>query len=123
MYTISLKHCFLLTLASGRWRSELHTLGVSDGLVKLSKTEVILRTTPGFLAKTQAAGSIAAPISIKALINLTGSDPQEVALCPVRAIHIYPAQSPGGTEICVFSFPYHHPKNQTAPQLIFPIGL
>ena len=34
-------------------------------------------------------GSVAAPISIKALSNLTGSDPQEVALCPVRALRWY----------------------------------
>ena len=86
---LTYKTVFLLALASGRRRSELHALGVSDGLVKLSKTEVVLRTTPGFLAKNQVAGSVAAPITIKALSNLTGSDPQEVTLCPVRAIRWY----------------------------------
>ena len=86
---LTYKTVFLLALASGRRRSELHALGVSDGLVKLSKTEVVLRTTPGFLAKNQVAGSVATPITIKALSNLTGSDPQEVTLCPVRAIRWY----------------------------------
>ena len=86
---LTLKTVFLVALASGRRRSEIHALGVSNGLLKLSKTEAVLRTSPGFLAKNQAAGSVAAPITIKALGDFTGPDPPEVALCPVRALRWY----------------------------------
>ena len=45
---LTFKTVFLLALASGRRRSEIHALGVSDGLIKFSKTEAVLRTSPGF---------------------------------------------------------------------------
>ena len=61
---LTLKTVFLLALASGRRRSEIHALSVSDGLLKVSKTEAVLRTSPGFLAKNKVVGSVAAPISI-----------------------------------------------------------
>ena len=86
---LTYKTVFLLALASGRRRSEIHALSVEKDLLLLSKDEAILRTRPGFLAKNQVLGSVASPISIKALDHLVGPEPTERYLCPVRALRWY----------------------------------
>ena len=86
---LTFKTAFLLALASGSRRSEIHAFGVSAGLLTISKTEVVLRTSPGFLYKNQVLGSVPEPVSVKALDTLTGPDPQERFLCPVRSLRWY----------------------------------
>lgn len=77
------KTVFLLALASGRRRSELHALSFSD--VQFSEHSVSLSTFPGFLAKNQLPSVPSSPIDIPAL---EGEDSNPL-LCPVRAIRIY----------------------------------
>ena len=89
MKALTYKTVFLLALASGRRRSELHALSTEKGLLRLSKEEAVLRTRPGFLAKNQVLGSVSSPISIKALDHIVGPEPEERYLCPVRALRWY----------------------------------
>ena len=86
---MTLKTVFLLALASGRRRSEIHALDVSKGRITWSESQVILRPHPSFLAKNQVLGSFSSPITLLPLSNLVGSDKQERLLCPVRAIRWY----------------------------------
>ena len=77
------KTIFLLALASGRRRSELHAFSVSH--VQFSEHSVSLSTFPGFLAKNQLPSVLSSPVVIPAL---EGEDSNPL-LCPVRAIRIY----------------------------------
>ena len=86
---LTYKTVFLIALASGSRRSEIHALGSSKELLSISKTEAVLRTRPGFLAKNQVLGTVTRPFTIKALDALTGPDPQERLLCPVRCLRWY----------------------------------
>ena len=86
---LSYKTVFLLALASGKHRSEIHAFGARDGLLAISKTEAVLRPRLGFLAKNQVLSFIAAPVTVKALDSLTGPEPQECFLCPVRCLCWY----------------------------------
>ena len=86
---LSCKTAFLVALASGSRSSEIHAFGATSGLLAISRTEAILRTRPGFLAKNQVLGSVGKPVHIKALDTLTGPDPQERFLCPVRSLRWY----------------------------------
>ena len=81
------KTVFLIALASGRRRSELHALSATPGSVKFSadKSSVELHFFPGFLAKNQLPSVAGVPLEIPAL---PGSGP-DITLCPVRALRIY----------------------------------
>ena len=81
------KTVFLIALASGRRRSELHTLSATPGSVKFSadKSSVELHFFPGILAKNQLPSVAGVPLEIPAL---PGSGP-DITLCPVRALRIY----------------------------------
>jgi hypothetical protein len=84
---LTLKCCFLLTLASGRRRSEIHALSIADSCIRFSadKSSVTLLTDPSFLAKNQLSDKGSGPIVIPALPNSVGN--QE--LCPVRTLLKY----------------------------------
>ena len=81
------KTVFLIALASGRRRSEIHAFSAAPGSVKFSAdfSAVDLHFFPGFLAKNQLPSVLGIPIEIPAL---SGSDMNSV-LCPVRALRIY----------------------------------
>ena len=81
------KTVFLIALASGRRRSELHALSATPGSVKFSanKSSVELHFFPGFLAKNQLPSVAGVSLEIPAL---PGSGP-DITLCPVRALRIY----------------------------------
>ena len=81
------KTVFLIALASGRRRSEIHAFSAAPGSVKFSAdfSAVELHFFPGFLAKNQLPSVAGVPIEIPAL---SGSDMNSV-LCPVRALRIY----------------------------------
>lgn len=81
------KTVFLIALASGRRRSEIHALSATSGSVKFSAdvSSVVLHFYPGFLAKNQIPSVAGVPIEIPALSG-SGTDS---LLCPVRALRIY----------------------------------
>ncbi|MEW8546512.1 MAG: hypothetical protein AB2693_23605, partial [Candidatus Thiodiazotropha sp.] len=82
------KTVFLISLASGRRRSEIHALSATSGSVNFSadKSSVILHSFPGFLAKNQVPSVTGFPIEIPALPSDSRSDS---SLCPVRALSTY----------------------------------
>ncbi|CAG2246502.1 unnamed protein product [Mytilus edulis] len=84
---LSYKCCFLLALASGRRRSEIHAFSISDACLRFNrdKSSVTLLTDPAFLAKNQIPDKGAEPVVIPAL----PSDSISVLLCPVRILSIY----------------------------------
>ena len=83
---LAYKCCFLLALASGRRRSEIHALSVSDSCLRFSRnySSVTLLTDPSFLGKNQLPDKGADPIVIPAL-----PDDASNLLCPVRSLKIY----------------------------------
>ena len=84
---LSYKCCFLLALASGRRRSEVHAFSTSNSCLRFSrdKSSVTLLTDPAFLGKNQIPDKGAEPIYIPALPQ----DSDSVSLCPVRILSIY----------------------------------
>jgi hypothetical protein len=66
---LSYKCCFLLALASGRRRSEIHAFSTSDYCLRFSrdKSSVTLLTNPAFSAKNQIPGRGSELIVIPAL--------------------------------------------------------
>ncbi|XP_077977162.1 uncharacterized protein LOC144432761 [Glandiceps talaboti] len=86
---LTLKTVFLVALASGRRRSAIHALCISEGHFNLSRTAAVMHTAPGFLAKNQVLGSVPNPIMIKSLDDFVGRDKVERTLCPVRALRWY----------------------------------
>ena len=85
----TLKTVFLLALATGARRSELHALSRSARDLILSDTGVSLKTLPGFLAKNQIPGHDPGPFVVKALSPFTGRDSADHLLCPVRMLKYY----------------------------------
>ena len=78
---------FLVALASGRRRSEIHALSISDECFRFvpNLAQVSLLTEPSFLSKTQKPGKAPAKIVIKSLAHHVGKDLPDYTLCPVRA--------------------------------------
>ncbi|CAG2193457.1 unnamed protein product [Mytilus edulis] len=78
---LSYKCCFLLALASGRRRSEIHAFSTADYCLRFNrdKSSVTLLTDPAFLAKNQIPGRGSEPIVIPAL----------PVLCPIRVLLLY----------------------------------
>jgi len=84
---------FLILLASGARRSEVHALS-PKGLQHHARWDwVSIRTVPGFISKTQlrTQGATALErVNIHALSTLVGQDsPEDLLLCPVRALRAY----------------------------------
>ncbi|CAG2207515.1 unnamed protein product [Mytilus edulis] len=79
------------TLATGRRRSEIHALSISESCLRFAsdKSSVTLLTDPSFLAKNQLPDKGSGIITIPALPPT--SDNQ--VLCPVRALLVYLASS------------------------------
>ena len=83
------KTVFLLALATGARRSELHALSRRPRDLIISASQASLRTKPSFLAKNQVAGSDSTPFFVKALTPFTGRDSKDRLLCPVRILKYY----------------------------------
>jgi hypothetical protein len=81
------KCCFLLALASGRRRSEIHAFPVSDSCLRFNrnKSSVTLLTDSCFLGKNQIPDRGAEPVIIPALPE----DASSMLSCPIRIISIY----------------------------------
>jgi hypothetical protein len=89
---ITLKTVFLVTLASGGRRSEVHAFK-KDILHTEHWRSITILPDPEFIAKTQLANKgprVIRGVSIPALTKDLPSDMQEDrSLCPVRAVRFY----------------------------------
>ena len=84
------KTVFLLALASGRRRGELHALDFSKLFWKDNFSEAKFSVIPSFLAKTQLADSPPLSFVIPALDSSLGTSlDADVKLCPLRALRSY----------------------------------
>ena len=87
---LTLKTVFLLALASGKRRSEVHAWAVDSLCWSEDGLSFTVRPHAGFVAKTQLAGrggEILGAVTVQALpLKDTGSD---LLLCPVRALRLY----------------------------------
>ena len=87
------KTVFLIALASGRRRSEIHAFTFKGCSHSKGWSKVILKTDPAFLAKNQLASEgalIFSEIEIPALTKCLGQqDTEDRSLCPVRALRHY----------------------------------
>ena len=93
---VTWKTVFLLALASGKRRGELHALDFKSLAYSSDGGHVFLRVIPSFLAKTQVSGSSCLSFSIPALSNVLSSGMEEDnLLCPVRALKIYLSRTQG----------------------------
>ena len=87
------KTVFLVALASGRRRSEIHALSFQGFSHSRNWSKVVLKLDPSFLAKNQltsAGAGIFEEIAIPSLSkSLPQNETQDLSLCPVRALRIY----------------------------------
>ena len=87
---LTLKTCFLITLAAGRRASEVCNLsGISGDIAIESGGHISIKFLPEFLAKNQQAGQLAPAIVIPSLAPIVDRDQPEALNCPVRALRIY----------------------------------
>ena len=89
---LTLKLVFLLALATGKRRSELHALDKDIRLVNDEWKEVVLRPRPDFLGKTHFATGGAgtfSEITLKSIDSAESYTLQEKSLCPVTTLRIY----------------------------------
>ena len=91
---ISWKTYFLILLAAGRRRSDIHAVAANRVYSKEDNSQVILYPLLGFLPKAIDAaegGARFQPITIPALTNSIGHgrDEPDRLLCPVRALKFY----------------------------------
>ena len=90
---LTFKTVFLLTLASGKRRSEIHAWTYSSLSYKENWSQVTLVPSTAFLAKNQLASD--GPTAIKPVVipalkhHLDSSLTQDRSLCPVRALKYY----------------------------------
>ena len=85
------KVVFLIALASGRRRSEIHAFSGLDGAVRFtrSRSKVTLVQLPSFVAKNQSPKFDSPLVEIPALLPREGDPSDANVLCPVRALAIY----------------------------------
>lgn len=86
---LTFKTVFLIALASGRRRSEIHAFSSDEAAVSFTSDEsaVELHTYPGFLAKNQLPSVAPTAVVIPALP--LGDDSSIMTLCPVRVLKVY----------------------------------
>ena len=84
---LTLKTIFVVTLASGRCRSEIHALCYDSHDFRQNQDQSVLRLypDPDFVTKSQSLGTVAEPVKIKAFI-VVGVHDFVRRLCPVRSL-------------------------------------
>lgn len=87
MAHLTLKTVFLVTLASGVRRSEIHAIIYDGSAVSYDKASFILRLDPTFLAKTERTCAVKERTIV--IPCLPREDAGEQLLCPVRALRLY----------------------------------
>ena len=95
LQNLTFKTVFLLALASGRRRSEIHAFSIEESCLRFARgyTSVTLLTESTFLAKNQVLNNPPQKIVIPSLIPFTGRDTPEYTLCPVRSLKAYVART------------------------------
>ena len=88
---VTFKTVFLLSLAAGRRRSEIHAIEKKSLSWTEDKSHITCRLVPQFVAKTQLAndGRSLHSFRIESLGNFVSKDREEMKLCPVRATFMY----------------------------------
>jgi hypothetical protein len=90
---LTLKTVFLLSLASGKRRGEIHALTRASVSHTEKWTQVSIKPHMDFIAKTELVNkkvNVMKPVCLKALGTILDSTLQEdLTLCPVRALRIY----------------------------------
>ena len=90
---LTYKTVFLLALASGKCRSELHAWLFSSAFFNHDNSQVTLAPSPNFWQKNQLASSgpgAIKPVVISALTKVLDSSlAADRTLCPVRALRYY----------------------------------
>ena len=98
---LTLKTVFLVALASGRRRSELHALCFDSHHFRQNQDQSMVTLYPDldFVAKNQALDAVAEPIKLSAFTSVGGADAR--LECGVYdRLHIYPLFG-------IFYFPWH----------------
>ena len=92
------KCAFLLALASGRRRSDVHAFSMSPACLRWSRnhSSVTIHTDPSFIAKNQIRHYVPEPVVIPSLSSVVGHADRERLLCPVRALRFYLDKTKGG---------------------------
>lgn len=114
LLNLTLKTVFLVKLASGRRRSELHALSFSDGCCTFSRnlSKVTLITQPGFIGKNQDPSKAPPLIVIPGLVDVASKEIPDYTLCPVRALKAYEERTLSPTIRCGLSRMFIHPSNR-----------
>ena len=93
---LTLKTVFLLTLASGKRRGEIHALDNNVFKVQGNWDSIVLRPRADFLGKTHfttnGAGTFS-EIILPALTKADGATLQDISLCPVKTLRVYRAKT------------------------------
>ena len=90
MKFVTLKTVFLLTLATGSRRSEIHALKFEGIQWQDNGGSVLLFPSSQFLAKTELVNTdVIKPMHVKAVTRVLGNDDKDRVLCPVRALKFY----------------------------------
>ncbi|XP_076452690.1 uncharacterized protein LOC143288227 [Babylonia areolata] len=87
---LTLKTTFLLLLATGRRRSEIHGLsGMPQDLAFHRDGSITLRFLPEFLAKNQDPKVPSPSLRVRPLSDILAQDDEDRHLCPVRCLKYY----------------------------------
>jgi integrase len=90
---LTLKTVFLVALASGKRRGELHALTRASFSHDENWTQVSIKAHLDFVAKTELVAkrvNVMKPVNIKAISTILDSTlTEDLTLCPVRALRIY----------------------------------
>ena len=88
--SLTLKTVFLVALASGRRRSELHALCFDSHHFRQNQDQTLVTLYPAldFVAKNQVLDSVADPVKLKVFTSV-GPEDTDRKLCPVRALLQY----------------------------------
>ena len=87
MKFLTMKLTFLLALATGRRRSELHAIGFKSLSWNREKQVFFLHVLPNFVSKTRISrGKRLEPVELASLRKFVDNDPAEMSLCPGRCL-------------------------------------
>ena len=93
---LTMKTSFLLPLASGRRRSEIHTLrGAKQDIPFLKDKSIQLKFLPEFLAKSQCPGDPSPMVLVRSVAAILSKDDQDRPICPESCLRFYLDRSSG----------------------------
>ena len=93
---LTMKTAFLLSLASGRRRSEIHALsGAKHDIAFLKDKSIQPKFLPEFLAENQCQGDPSPLVLVRSLSAILSRDDQDRLICPVRCLCFYLDRSQG----------------------------